>query len=164
MHEQGLRHSAKFRKSATVVWNVLWKYHPHGDSSVYMAMVRMAQDFSLRYPLVHGQWNFWSIDGDNPAAYRYTEAKMEKITEQILFDIEKETVDFRDNFDATQQEPTVLPTRLPVLLMNGVMWIAVGMATNMPSHNLTELIDAIEYIMASKNQDDITVEKIDGIC
>ncbi len=160
MHEQGLKFGAKFRKSATVVWNVLWKYHPHGDSSVYMAMVRMAQDFSLRYPLVHGQWNFWSIDGDNPAAYRYTEAKMEKITEQILFDIEKETVDFRDNFDATQQEPSVLPTRLPTLLMNGVMWIAVGMATNIPSHNLTELIDAIKYIMASKNQDDITVEDL----
>ncbi len=160
MHEQGLKATAKFRKCATVVWNVLWKYHPHGDSSVYMAMVRMAQDFSLRYPLVHGQWNFWSIDGDNPAAYRYTEAKLEKISDLILSDIEKETVDFRDNFDATQREPSVLPTRIPALLMNWVMGIAVWMATNIPAHNLWELIAGVEYLMKSKNREDITVEDL----
>jgi len=160
MHEQGLKSTAKYRKCATVVWNVLWKYHPHGDSSVYGALVRMAQDFSLRYPLIDGQGNFGSIDGDNPAAYRYTESKMEKISELILADIEKETVDFRDNFDATQKEPTVLPTRLPSLLMNWVMGIAVWMATNIPSHNLWELIEAIKYIMKSENPDDITVEDL----
>jgi len=136
MHEQGLRPSAKYRKSATVVGDVLGKYHPHGDSSVYEAMVRMAQDFSLRYPLVDGQGNFGSMDGDGAAAYRYTEAKMTKLAELMLADIEKETVDFRDNFDTTRQEPTVLPTRIPNLLMNGVMGIAVGMATNIPPHNL----------------------------
>ncbi|MCD5380802.1 DNA gyrase subunit A [Candidatus Gracilibacteria bacterium] len=160
MHEQGLKATAKFRKCATVVGNVLGKYHPHGDSSVYMAMVRMAQDFSLRYPLVHGQGNFGSIDGDNPAAYRYTEAKLEKISDLILADIEKETVDFRDNFDATQREPSVLPTRIPALLMNGVMGIAVGMATNIPAHNLGELIAGVEYLMKSKNREDITVEDL----
>ena len=147
MHEQGLRSTAKFRKSATVVGSVLWNYHPHGDSSVYEAMVRMAQDFSLRYPLVHWQGNFGSMDGDSAAAYRYTEAKMTKLSEFLLADIEKETVDFRDNFDTTKQEPTVLPTRVPNLLMNGVMGIAVGMATNIPPHNLTELIDAVQYLL-----------------
>ena len=160
MHEQGLKSTAKYRKCATVVWNVLWKYHPHGDSSVYGALVRMAQDFSLRYPLIDGQGNFGSIDGDNPAAYRYTESKLEKVTELILSDIEKDTVDFRDNFDATQREPSVLPTRLPSLLMNGVMGIAVWMATNIPSHNLGELIEAIKYIMKSENPEDITVEDL----
>ncbi len=160
MHEQWLKASAKYRKCATVVWNVLWKYHPHGDSSVYGALVRMAQDFSLRYPLIDGQGNFGSIDGDNPAAYRYTESKLQKISELILNDIEKETVDFRDNFDATNQEPTVLPTRIPSLLMNGVMWIAVWMATNIPSHNLWELIAGIEFLMKSENVDDITVEDL----
>jgi len=160
MHEQGLKASAKYRKCATVVWNVLWKYHPHGDSSVYGALVRMAQDFSLRYPLIDGQGNFGSIDGDNPAAYRYTESKLEKVTELILSDIEKETVDFRDNFDATQREPSVLPTRIPSLLMNGVMGIAVWMATNIPSHNLWELISAIKYIMKSENPEGITVEDL----
>jgi len=136
MNDQGLRPSAKYRKSASVVGDVLAKYHPHGDSSVYEAMVRMAQDFSLRYPLVDGQGNFGSMDGDGAAAYRYTEAKMSKVAEQMLSDIEKETVDFRDNFDTTRQEPTVMPTRIPNLLMNGVMGIAVGMATNIPPHNL----------------------------
>ena len=160
MYEQGLKASAKYRKCATVVWNVLWKYHPHGDSSVYGALVRMAQDFSLRYPLIDGQGNFWSIDGDNPAAYRYTESKLKKISELILNDIEKETVDFRDNFDATNQEPTVLPTRIPSLLMNGVMWIAVWMATNIPSHNLWELIAWVEFLMKSDNVEDITVEDL----
>ncbi len=160
MHEQGLKSTAKYRKCATVVWNVLWKYHPHGDSSVYGALVRMAQDFSLRYPLIDWQGNFGSIDGDNPAAYRYTESKLEKVTELILADIEKDTVDFRDNFDATQREPSVLPTRLPSLLMNGVMGIAVWMATNIPSHNLGELIGAIKYIMKSENPEEITVEDL----
>ena len=162
MHEQGLKASAKFRKSATVVWHVLWSYHPHGDSSVYEAMVRMAQDFSLRYPLVNGQGNFWSMDGDGAAAYRYTEAKMTKLAEFMLADIEKETVDFRDNFDTTKQEPTVMPTRIPNLLMNWVMGIAVGMATNIPPHNLTELIDAIEFLLKVPNPEEVTVEDLMG--
>jgi len=160
MHEQGLRASAKFRKSATVVWHVLWNYHPHGDSSVYEAMVRMAQDFSLRYPLVLGQGNFGSMDGDWAAAYRYTEAKMTKLAEYMLADIEKETVDFRDNFDTTKQEPTVLPTRIPNLLMNGVMGIAVGMATNIPPHNLTELIDATEYLLKVPDVEEVTISDL----
>ena len=162
MHEQWLRAGAKYRKSATVVWHVLWSYHPHGDSSVYEAMVRMAQDFSLRYPLVNGKWNFWSMDGDSAAAYRYTEAKMTKLAEAMLADIEKETVDFRDNFDTTKQEPTVMPSRIPNLLMNGVMGIAVGMATNIPPHNLTELIDGIKYLLTSETPEDITVEDLMG--
>ncbi len=160
MHEQGLKAGAKFRKSATVVGHVLWNYHPHGDSSVYEAMVRMAQDFSLRYPLVNGQGNFWSMDGDWAAAYRYTEAKMTKLAEYMLADIEKETVDFRDNFDTTKQEPTVMPTRIPNLLMNWVMGIAVGMATNIPPHNLTELIDAVEYLLKVPNPEEVTVEDL----
>lgn len=160
MHEQGLRASAKFRKSATVVWHVLWNYHPHWDSSVYEAMVRMAQDFSLRYPLVHGQWNFGSMDWDGAAAYRYTEAKMTKLAEYMLSDIEKETVLFRDNFDTTKQEPTVLPNRIPNLLMNWVMWIAVWMATNIPSHNLWELCDAINYLLKVPNEEEVTVEDL----
>lgn len=160
MHEQWLRSSAKFRKSATVVWHVLWNYHPHGDSSVYEAMVRMAQDFSLRYPLVHGQGNFGSMDWDGAAAYRYTEAKMTKLAEYMLADIEKETVDFRDNFDTTKKEPTVLPTRIPNLLMNWVMGIAVGMATNIPPHNLSELLDATEYLLKVSDQEDVTIEDL----
>ena len=160
MNDQGLRPSAKYRKSASVVGDVLAKYHPHGDSSVYEAMVRMAQDFSLRYPLVDGQGNFGSMDGDGAAAYRYTEAKMSKIAEQMLSDIEKETVDFRDNFDTTRQEPTVMPTRIPNLLMNGVMGIAVGMATNIPPHNLGELIGAIKHILLSPNPEEITIEDL----
>lgn len=160
MHEQGLRPGAKYRKSATVVGDVLGKYHPHGDNSVYEAMVRMAQDFSLRYPLVDGQGNFGSMDGDGAAAYRYTEAKMAKISEQLLSDIEKETVDFRDNFDTTRQEPTVMPTRLPNLLMNGVMGIAVGMATNIPPHNLTELVWAIKHLLLHPNVEEATIEDL----
>ncbi len=160
MHEQWLRSSAKFRKSATVVWHVLWNYHPHGDSSVYEAMVRMAQDFSLRYPLVHGQGNFGSMDWDGAAAYRYTEAKMTKLAEYMLADIEKETVDFRDNFDTTKKEPTVLPTRIPNLLMNWVMGIAVGMATNIPPHNLWELLDATEYLLKVPDEEDVTIEDL----
>lgn len=160
MHEQWLRSSAKFRKSATVVGHVLWNYHPHGDSSVYEAMVRMAQDFSLRYPLVNWQGNFGSMDGDSAAAYRYTEAKMTKLAEYLLADIEKETVDFRDNFDTTKQEPTVMPTRIPTLLMNWVMGIAVGMATNIPPHNLNELINAIEFLLEVPDIEEVTVEDL----
>ena len=147
MHENGLRSGAKYRKSATVVGAVLGKYHPHGDSAVYMSMVRMAQDFSLRYPLIDGQGNFGSIDGDNPAAMRYTEAKMTKIAELMLEDIEKKTVDFVPNYDATVEEPSVLPNVVPQLLLNGTMGIAVGMATNIPPHNLHEVCDATVHLI-----------------
>lgn len=147
MHDMGLTNSAKFRKSATVVGEVLGKYHPHGDSSVYDAMVTMAQEFSTRYPLVVGQGNFGSIDGDNPAAMRYTEAKMSKICAELLRDIEKETIDFRPNYDGTRKEPSVLPTVVPTLLLNGTLGIAVGMATNIPPHNLGELIDASLHLV-----------------
>lgn len=147
MWESGLRPGAKFRKSATVVGEVLGKYHPHGDTAVYDSMVRMAQDFSLRYPLVWGQGNFGSMDGDSPAAYRYTEAKLKPIAEEMLFDIEKNTVDFVPNFDGVHKEPVVLPAKLPQLLLNGTMGIAVGMATNIPPHNLNELADAIGHLI-----------------
>lgn len=147
MWNLGLRPGAKFRKSATVVGEVLGKYHPHGDSSVYDAMVRMVQDFAMRYPLVRGQGNFGSMDGDNAAAMRYTEAKLAAITEELLGDIDKRTVDFIPNYDGSQQEPTVLPTRLPLLLMNGSMGIAVGMATNIPPHNLRELAAGITHLI-----------------
>ncbi|MBN1778662.1 MAG: DNA gyrase subunit A [Candidatus Buchananbacteria bacterium] len=143
----GLRPGAKYRKSATVVGEVLGKYHPHGDSAVYDSMVRMAQDFSLRYPLVNGQGNFGSMDGDNAAAMRYTEAKLAAISEELLLDLEKETVDFIPNYDGSHKEPTVLPARLPNLLLNGTTGIAVGMATSIPPHNLTELVDAITYLI-----------------
>ena len=143
MHRLGLNHSSKFRKSATVVGEVLGKYHPHGDVSVYEAMVRMAQEFSLRYPMVRGQGNFGSMDGDAPAAMRYTEAKMQKITTEMLFDIDKNSVDWADNYDASRKEPKVLPSKLPQLLLNGSLGIAVGMATNIPPHNLEELVDGL---------------------
>jgi len=139
----GLKANVKFRKSATVVGEVLGKYHPHGDTAVYDSMVRMAQDFSLRYPLVRGQGNFGSMDGDGAAAMRYTEAKLSAISEELLFDIERNTVDFLPNFDGSQKEPQVLPAKLPNLLLNGTMGIAVGMATNIPPHNLGELVEAI---------------------
>ncbi|MDG1396210.1 MAG: DNA gyrase subunit A [Flavobacteriales bacterium] len=142
MHELGIRSSGAHKKSARIVGEVLGKYHPHGDSSVYDSMVRMAQDWSLRYMLVDGQGNFGSIDGDSPAAMRYTEARLKKISEEMLKDIDKETVDFRLNFDDSLQEPTVLPSRVPNLLINGASGIAVGMATNMPPHNITEVINA----------------------
>ncbi|MEF3692290.1 MAG: DNA gyrase subunit A [Candidatus Moraniibacteriota bacterium] len=147
MWKTGLRSGSKFRKSATVVGEVLGKYHPHGDAAVYDTMVRMAQDFSLRYPLIWGQGNFGSMDGDGAAAYRYTEAKLKKIAEEMLVDIEKNTVDFVPNFDGVHKEPTVLPSKLPQLLLNGSMGIAVGMATNIPPHNLGELIDATVYLI-----------------
>jgi len=142
MNEDGLRSGARHRKSANVVGAVMGKYHPHGDSSIYDAMVRMAQPWAMRYMLVNGQGNFGSMDGDPPAAMRYTEAKMARLADETLADIDKETVDFRDNYDNTTQEPTVLPAKLPNLLLNGQLGIAVGMATNIPPHNLTELIDA----------------------
>lgn len=147
MYELGVRANTAHKKSARIVGEVLGKYHPHGDTSVYDAMVRMAQEWSLRYMLVDGQGNFGSIDGDSPAAMRYTEARMQKISEEMLADIDKETVDHQLNFDDTLQEPTVLPTKVPGLLINGASGIAVGMATNMPPHNLTEVIDGtIAYI------------------
>ncbi len=145
MNRDGLRASAKHRKSANVVGAVMGDYHPHGDSAIYDAMVRMAQPWSMRYMLVNGQGNFGSMDGDPPAAMRYTEAKMAHVTDELLGDIEKETVDFRDNYDGRLQEPSVLPAKLPNLLLNGQLGIAVGMATNIPPHNLTEVIDATIY-------------------
>jgi len=143
MYDMKLNHNAKYKKSAAVVWEVLWKYHPHGDSSVYEAMVRMAQDFSLRYPLVDGQGNFGSIDGDSAAAMRYTEARLTKIAEEMLADLDKDTVDWIDNYDSSRKEPLFLSTKFPALLCNGTMGIAVGMATNMPPHNLTEVCNAL---------------------
>lgn len=143
----GLRSGSSFRKSATVVGEVLGKYHPHGDVAVYDALVRMAQDFSMRYPLVNGQGNFGSMDGDSAAAMRYTEAKMQRIAEELMYDIDKDTVDFADNYDRSQKEPRVLPAKLPNLLLNGTDGIAVGMATKIPPHNLTELADGITHLI-----------------
>ena len=155
MTELGLASNRPYKKSARIVGEVLGKYHPHGDSSVYDTMVRMAQDWSLRYPMVDGQGNFGSIDGDPPAAMRYTEARMRKIAEDMLSDIDKDTVDFRPNFDESLSEPTVLPARIPNLLVNGAAGIAVGMATNMAPHNLTEVIDGtVAYI----DDKEITIE------
>ena len=147
MNEDGLRSGARHRKSANVVGAVMGKYHPHGDSSIYDAMVRMAQPWAMRYMLVNGQGNFGSMDGDPPAAMRYTEAKMARLADELLADIDKETVDFRENYDTTTTEPTVLPAKLPSLLLNGQLGIAVGMATNIPPHNLTELIDAEVHLI-----------------
>lgn len=160
MYEKGLRPSAKYKKSATIVGDVLGNYHPHGDASVYDAMVRMAQDFSMRYPLVDGQGNFGSMDGDNAAAYRYTEAKMTKICEAMLLDIDKDTVDWRPNYDARILEPSVLPARIPNLLLNGVMGIAVGMATNIPPHNLGELVDATNFLLHHPEPENVTIEEL----
>jgi len=157
MHELGVRSNSSHKKSARIVGEVLGKYHPHGDSSVYDAMVRMAQEWSLRYMLVDGQGNFGSIDGDSPAAMRYTEARMRKIADDMLVDIEKETVDYQLNFDDSLKEPTVLPTRVPSLLVNGASGIAVGMATNMPPHNLSEVIDGtVAYI----DNNDIEIDEL----
>lgn len=157
MNELGLTSGKPYKKSARIVGEVLGKYHPHGDCSVYMAMVRMAQEWSLRYPLVDGQGNFGSVDGDSPAAMRYTEARMAKITEDMLVDIDKNTVDMLDNFDGSLKEPSVLPTRIPYLLVNGASGIAVGMATNMPPHNINDAVDAIcAYI----DNNDIDIEDL----
>ncbi len=160
MWQTGLRSGAKFKKCASVVGDVLGKYHPHGDSAVYDSLVRMAQDFSMRYPLIRGQGNFGSLDGDPAAAYRYTEAKLETISEELLLDIEKETVDFVPNFDGTHKEPKVLPARLPNLLINGTVGIAVGMASNIPPHNLGEVCDAILALIKDK---DTSIEDISDI-
>ncbi|MBN2500326.1 MAG: DNA gyrase subunit A [Anaerolineales bacterium] len=161
MHDMGMRSSAPYKKSARIVGEVLGKYHPHGDSAVYEAMARMVQDFSMRYPLVDGQGNFGSIDGDSPAAMRYTEARLNRLSEEILADIEKDTVDFVDNFDGSLQEPSVLPARLPSLLLNGSAGIAVGMATNIPPHNLVELTTVLTYLIDHYDRlDDIPVEDL----
>ena len=158
MHELGIRSNTAYKKSARIVGEVLGKFHPHGDTAVYDAMVRMAQEWSLRYMMVDGQGNFGSIDGDNPAAMRYTEARMRKTTEDMLLDIDKETIDWNDNFDDTLKEPSVLPARLPNLLLNGTTGIAVGMATNMPPHNLTEIVNGtIAYI---EKRGDIEISEI----
>ncbi|PKP44448.1 MAG: DNA gyrase subunit A [Bacteroidetes bacterium HGW-Bacteroidetes-13] len=157
MYELGVFSNRAYKKSARIVGEVLGKYHPHGDTSVYDAMVRMAQEWSLRYMLVDGQGNFGSIDGDNPAAMRYTEARMRKIAEDIMADIDKETVDFQLNFDDTLEEPTVMPTRIPNLLINGASGIAVGMATNMPPHNLSEVIDGISAYI---DNNEVTIDEL----
>ena len=157
MSELGLAHNTAFKKSVRIVGEVLGKYHPHGDSSVYDAMVRMAQDFSMRYQLVDGQGNFGSIDDDPAAAMRYTEARLTEIAEQMLLDIDKDTVDFQSNFDDSLKEPTVLPTRLPQLLVNGSSGIAVGMATNIPPHNLTEVCEGIDHLIDNPNA---TIEEL----
>ncbi|MDR3051051.1 MAG: DNA gyrase subunit A, partial [Oscillospiraceae bacterium] len=143
MHELGMTPDKPFRKSARIVGDVLGKYHPHGDSAVYDAMVRLAQDFSTRYLLVDGQGNYGSVDGDGAAAMRYTEARMSKITQEMVADLDKETVDFYPNFDETLMQPAVMPSRFPNLLVNGSSGIAVGMATNIPPHNLGEVVDAV---------------------
>jgi DNA gyrase subunit A len=153
----GLRANAKFRKSATVVGEVLGKYHPHGDVAVYDSMVRMAQEFAMRYPMVRGQGNFGSIDGDGAAAMRYTEAKLSGIAEELIFDIDRETVDFRPNYDGSHDEPKVLPAKLPNLLLNGTLGIAVGMATNMPPHNLSEVCDGITALIENP---DIEIDEL----
>lgn len=157
MYELGVFSNRSYKKSARIVGEVLGKFHPHGDSSVYDTMVRMAQPWSLRYLLVDGQGNYGSVDGDPPAAMRYTEARLQKISDELLADLDKETVDFQLNFDDTIQEPTVLPTRVPNLLVNGASGIAVGMATNMAPHNLTEVIDGtIAYI----DNREITIDEL----
>ncbi len=157
MGENGLRHNTKYRKSARVVGDVIGKYHPHGDTAAYEALARMAQEWNMRYMLVDGQGNFGSMDGDSPAAMRYTEARMTALAEEMLADIDKETVDFYPNFDGSEQEPRVLPAKVPNLLLNGQMGIAVGMATNIPPHNLTELIDALVYMIEN---DDVTSDDL----
>ena len=157
MNETGITSDKPFKKCATTVGDVLGKYHPHGDSSVYGALVRLAQDFAIRYPLVSGHGNFGSVDGDPPAAYRYTESRLSKLADEMLKDIDKETVDFSPNFDATRKQPDVLPARFPNLLVNGSDGIAVGMATNIPPHNLCEAIDAV---IAEINNPEMTIEEI----
>ncbi|MFM8485723.1 MAG: DNA gyrase subunit A, partial [Bacteroidota bacterium] len=157
MLELGLGYNKAYKKSARIVGEVLGKYHPHGDASVYDTMVRLAQDWSLRYPLVDGQGNFGSMDGDSPAAMRYTEARLRRISDDIVGDLDKETVDFQLNFDDSLEEPTVMPTKIPNLLVNGASGIAVGMATNMMPHNLTEVCDAI---MAAVDNPEITVDEL----
>jgi len=161
MGEMGLRHNTAYKKCARIVGDVLGRYHPHGDQSVYDALVRMAQDFTMRYPLVDGQGNFGSVDDDPPAAMRYTEARLSEIAEEILLDLDRGTVDFGENFDGTMKEPRVLPAKVPNLLLNGAAGIAVGMATNIPPHNLIELVDAINYVIERWEEiDDIEVDDL----
>ena len=157
MHELGVSYNKPYKKSARIVGEVLGKFHPHGDQSVYDAMVRMAQPWSLRYPLVDGQGNFGSMAGDSPAAMRYTEARLKRIADEMLSDIAKDTVDFQSNFDDSLEEPTVLPSRIPNLLVNGTTGIAVGMATNMPPHNLTEICDGI---IAYIDNNEISIDEL----
>ena len=154
MNELNLSHRAPYKKSARIVGDVIGKYHPHGDNSVYDALVRMAQDFSLRAPLIDGQGNFGSVDGDNAAAMRYTEARMTKIAEELLRDIDKDTVDFTPNYDDSMKEPDVFPSRVPNLLLNGSSGIAVGMATNIPPHRMDELMEALLHIIDNPDCDD----------
>ena len=156
MHELGVTPDKPHKKSVTIVGDVLGKYHPHGDSSIYGALVNMAQEWSTRYPLVDGHGNFGSVDGDGAAAMRYTEARMSKMALEMLRDINKDTVDYHDNYDGSEREPDVLPARFPNLLVNGASGIAVGMATNIPPHNLTEVISALHILM--KNPDATTSE------
>src|SRR5438105_10417028 len=160
MHEMGLQYNKKHTKCAKVVGQTMGQYHPHGDTAIYDTVVRLAQDFSLRYPLVDGQGNFGSVDGDPPAAMRYTECRLQKIAGEILFDIDKDTVDFVPNYDESTTEPTVLPTRIPNLLINGSNGIAVGMATNIPPHNLTEIVDATIMLINTPSTSLIEILKI----
>src|ERR1700690_2903803 len=161
MQDMGIRSNSSYKKSARIVGEVLGKYHPHGDAAVYESMARMAQDFSMRYLLVDGQGNFGSVDGDAPAAMRYTEARLHKIAEELLADLYKDTVDFGPNFDESLEEPLVLPARIPNMLMNGASGIAVGMATNIPPHNLRELADAINFLIDNYDtMDEISVEEL----
>src|SRR6266853_1648218 len=157
MHELGNAYNKAYKKSARVVGDVIGKYHPHGDTAVYDTIVRLAQDFSMRYPLIDGQGNFGSVDGDAAAAMRYTEVRMARLANEILADIEKETVDFQPNYDESLHEPTVMPARVPNLLINGSDGIAVGMATKIPPHNLTEIVDATVALLRNA---DITVEEL----
>jgi DNA gyrase subunit A len=157
MYDMGNTWNTSYKKSARVVGDVIGKYHPHGDVAVYDTIVRLAQDFSMRYPLVDGQGNFGSIDGDPPAAMRYTEIRMSRLADELLADLEKETVDFAPNYDDSLKEPTVLPARIPNLLVNGASGIAVGMATNIPPHNLGEVIDALVAMVA---RPDITIKEL----
>src|SRR6185295_14581433 len=160
MNENGYEWNKPYRKSARIVGDVIGKYHPHGDQSVYDALVRMAQEFSMRVPLIDGQGNFGSVDGDPPAAMRYTEVRLQKVAEHLLSDLDKNTVDFQENYDSSEREPTVLPARFPNLLINGAGGIAVGMATNIPPHNLSEVIDAA---VAMIDNPAITVDELNAI-
>src|SRR6266487_1961929 len=153
MHEAGNHHDKPYKKAARIVGDVMGKYHPHGDTAIYDTIVRMAQDFSLRYPLVDGQGNFGSVDGDNAAAMRYTEIRMAKIAHELLADLDKETVDFGPNYDGSENEPLILPSKFPNLLVNGSSGIAVGMATNIPPHNLSEVVEACLTLLKTPDID-----------
>src|SRR2546425_12660441 len=160
MHEMGLVHNRAYRKSAKIVGEIMGNYHPHGDAAIYDTLVRMAQDFNMRYPLADGQGNFGSVDGDPPAAMRYTECRLARSAMELLDDIDKETVDFQPNYDGTEEEPLVLPARFPNLLANGAGGIAVGMATNIPPHNLGEVIDACVALIENPG---LSIDELIGI-